>query len=137
MKEIIINENAEDFVDAHPTILCLYSGRNILKAITEHVTHAATRDKPFVFRLSATLKTKKVHCPKCESENIIPVLYGYMDGDEFEEHKRLLKLEQEDKIDLPGCDSTNGYNLRCKGCGHSWEWKLGYDWGRTAFRIEK
>lgn len=128
MKEITISENTEDFVDGYPTVLYLhYNTSKILKALVDHVTHAA-RDKPFVFRMSSKLKTKKVLCPKCKYDNIIPVLYGYMDGDEFEDHKQLLKLEQEGRIDLPGCDATDGYNLRCKGCGHSWEWKLGYDW---------
>ena len=128
MKEVLIKESTEDFVDSYPTVLCLYNTRKALKAMTDHVTHAATRDKPFIFRMSSTLKTRKVLCPKCKYDNVIPVLYGYMDGDEFEDHKQLLKLEQEGRIDLPGCDATDGYNLQCKGCGHSWEWKLGYDW---------
>jgi hypothetical protein len=137
MREIIISESTDDFADGCPTTLYLrYNVREVLKAMCDHVTHAATRDKPFIFRMSSKLKTKKILCPKCKYDNIIPVLYGYMDGDEFEDHKQLLKLEQEGKIDLPGCDATNGYNLRCKGCGHSWEWKLGYDWGKIAFNKE-
>ena len=139
MREIIISENTDDFVDGHPTTLYLhYNTRDILKAVCKHVTHAATRDKPFVFRMSAKLKTKIGLCPKCKYDNIIPVLYGYVDeGDDADEHdKRLLRLEREEKISNPGCDATDGYNLQCKGCGHSWEWKLGYDWGKIAFNKE-
>jgi len=136
MKETIISENTEDFVDGCPTTLCLhYNVRKMLEAMCDHVTHAATRDKPFVFRMSSKIEIKNIFCPKCKFEDIIPVLYGYVDeGDDADEHdKRLIRLEREGKISNPGCDATNSYNLQCKSCGHSWEWKLGYDWGEIAF----
>lgn len=139
MKKVTIKIGTDDFVDNRPTELRLESWqiRDLLKALVDHITHAASKEKPFVFRIPAKFEIEQITCPECHSPNIIPVLYGYMDGDEFEEHKKLLKLEQEGKIDLPGCDSTDGYNLTCKSCHHSWEWKFGYDWGTTIQQESK
>ena len=106
--------------------------RDLLKALVDHTTHAASKEKPFVFRVPAKFEIEEIICPKCHSPRIIPVLYGYIDeGDDADEQdKRLLRLEREGKMENPGCDATDGYNLTCKSCHHSWEWKLGYDWGK-------
>ncbi len=132
MKEVTIKQGTEDFVDSYPTVLHLESWqvRKLLQALSDHVTHAATRDKLFIFRMSMNVETQDVVCPKCGSLDIIPVLYGYVDeGDDADESdKRLLRLEQEGKISNPGCDASDGYNLECKTCNHMWELSLGMDW---------
>ena len=131
MKQATIKLSTDDFVDSCPTVLQLESWhvRRLLQCLSDHVTHAATRDKLFIFRMSADVETQDVVCPKCGSLDIIPVLYGYIDeGDDAEESdKRLLRLEQEGKVSCPGCDASDGYNLECKTCNHMWELKLGWD----------
>lgn len=132
MKQATIKLSSEDFVDSYPTVLHLKNWQAwlLLRDLSEHVTHVVTRDKLFVFRMSANVETEDVVCPKCGSLDIIPVLYGYIDesDDADESDKRLLRLEREGKISNPGCDASDGYNLKCKTCCHRWELKLGVVW---------
>ena len=61
----------------------------------------------------------KVYCPKCNSENIIPIIYGYPTKELFED-------SDNDKCILGGCCiSTNetDYSLKnnhCKDCNFEW-----------------
>lgn len=131
MKQATIKLSTDDFVDSYPTVLHLktWQVRQLLRDLSDHVTHAATRDNLFIFRMSANVETQDVVCPKCGSLDIIPVLYGYINesDDSDESDKRLLRLEQEGKISCPGCDASDEYNLECKTCHHRWELKLGMD----------
>jgi hypothetical protein len=141
MKHLIIKPGTDNFVDQYPTELQLkpWQIRDLLKALVDHTTHAASKEEPFIFRMSTSFKIEQLVCPKCGSGKIIPILYGYIDesDDADDRDKYLLKMDREGKIEHLGCDESDGYNLTCKKCSHSWEWKLGYDWGKTVFEKEK
>ncbi|MDO5516778.1 MAG: hypothetical protein Q4F66_04435 [Clostridium sp.] len=60
------------------------------------------------------------HCPKCNSEDIIPIIYGYPDNEMFEE-------SDNDKCILGGCcisphevDDKSLDKHHCKNCGFEW-----------------
>ena len=56
---------------------------------------------------------KKLLCPKCNSENTVPIVYGFID----------IMPDEEDKGDyeVGGCVVTgNDPDYSCKDCGHNW-----------------
>ncbi len=54
-------------------------------------------------------------CPKCNSKNIIPILYG------LPVYEAFLK-EQEGKLKLGGCViDEESPNWHCKDCGYEWK----------------
>lgn len=55
-------------------------------------------------------------CPKCKSDNIIPIIYGYLSLDAREKADR-------EEILLGGCEIIDGFtqpDRYCKDCGFSW-----------------
>ena len=60
---------------------------------------------------------KKIICPKCKSENIIPILYGYPGPDAEEAAGRgEIKLGG-CMINVDGCDMPDRF---CRDCEHEW-----------------
>lgn len=53
-------------------------------------------------------------CPKCNSEQVFPIVYGLPDGDTFD-------AEGRGKVVLGGCVVTNhDPRWQCRACGHRW-----------------
>ena len=140
MKKIIVdvigNDDNSNFFESSVIVLKFrpYHIRNLLLDMANHITHAATLKKEFEYVISGSSIEVDTVCPKCNSDDIIPILYGYVDeGDDATvRDKELLKADQEGRINLLGCDSTDGYQFECKACNHRWKEKLGYDWGKTS-----
>jgi hypothetical protein len=56
---------------------------------------------------------KRAKCPRCGSSDAVPIVYGYPDGDLFEQAQR-------GEVAIGGCvimgdDPTH----RCRACGHA------------------
>ena len=55
-----------------------------------------------------------LNCPKCKSNQVIPILYGMPGMDAFED-------EEKGKVKLAGCVVTDSDpNQYCKKCKHKW-----------------
>ena len=55
-----------------------------------------------------------VLCPKCKSENVVPILYGLPDSEGFE-------MAERGEVQLGGCIVYKGMpEYACKECGRKW-----------------
>jgi len=55
-----------------------------------------------------------MECPKCNKEDIIPIIYGYPNDN-------LMSASRDGNVSLGGCRfSSDAPNYACKDCGHSW-----------------
>ena len=130
MHETLIKSHTDDFVDAGPVTLQLapWKATKFLKALADHLTHKARKDRDFFFTFSGEMEKKKILCLECTSSMIIPVFYGfvseYSDADEWD--KRLMELDKAGSIHLAGLDDSAGCNLKCTECGQMWTYLLGH-----------
>ena len=61
------------------------------------------------------MKRKAVNCPKCNSKNIIPIVYGYPSLE-------LSKEAEKGQVHLGGCCVTdNDPEWYCKDCEREWK----------------
>lgn len=59
--------------------------------------------------------SQKTICPKCGSGTVLPIIYGYPDGEAVEAE---LKAE----IKLGGCViEEDNPDYHCSECGHEWK----------------
>ena len=55
-----------------------------------------------------------MECPKCNKEDIIPIIYGYPNDN-------LMSASRDGNVSLGGCCfSSDAPNSACKDCGHTW-----------------
>ena len=58
------------------------------------------------------MSTRQIKCPKCQSNNIIPIVYGYPPSDVGEEAEKGI-------VQLGGCViNDDSPQWHCKNCGH-------------------
>ena len=69
-----------------------------------------------LFDYKEVIAMSKCICPKCKSNNIIPIMYGYPTHEAFEEAEK-------GNIKLGGCEVFIGGGQPdrfCKDCEHEW-----------------
>jgi hypothetical protein len=58
-------------------------------------------------------------CPSCDTDNVVPIVYGYPDPETMESSER-------GELSLGGCCVTeNDPEWHCKKCEHEWCRKMG------------
>jgi hypothetical protein len=77
-------------------------------------------DDPLLEEAEAVLRTlpprKEIRrvptCPQCESGNVVPIVYGYMDPTR--------PRRDSGECVWGGCSMDFERNVHCKSCGHQW-----------------
>jgi hypothetical protein len=60
------------------------------------------------------MSRRKAVCPKCQSKEVVKIIYGYPTHKLFEEARA-------EKVKLGGCViSSDSPNYACKSCRHEW-----------------
>ena len=63
---------------------------------------------------SVGMNRQKPHCPKCESDNVVPIVFGYP-------NEELLESAARGEVSLGGCCvAADDPEWRCKDCEHEW-----------------